>query len=77
MEVEDCCTQFRRQTLDAREELPVDWERTDGIVRNTAEVVFGVSSGERNVDKATQGEVQESIQKKRLTKVNKVGKSER
>lgn len=54
--------------------MPVDWERTDGIVRNTAKVVFGVSSGERNVDKATQGE---SIQKKRLAKVNKVGKSER
>lgn len=29
---------------------------------------FGVSFGERNVDKVTQGEVQESIQKKRLTK---------
>lgn len=43
------------------EELPVDWERTGGIVRNTAKVVFGVSSGERNVDRATQGEVQESI----------------
>lgn len=77
MEVEDCCAEFRRQTLDTREELLVDWDRTDEIVRKTAKVVFGVSSGERNVDKATQGEVQESIQKKRLTKVNKVGKSER
>ncbi|KAK3548161.1 hypothetical protein QTP70_004840 [Hemibagrus guttatus] len=51
--------------------LPDDWETTAEVIRMTGRKVLGVSSGRRKEDKETwwwNGEVQDSIQRKRLAK---------
>lgn len=56
VEVEECRTEFRtklRWALGVREELPADWERTAVVLKETAEKVFGVTSGQREEDRET------------------------
>ncbi|XP_051784638.1 uncharacterized protein LOC127528037 [Erpetoichthys calabaricus] len=71
---EDCKIEFRekvRQALGGSEELPDSWGTTADLVRVTARRVLGVTSGQRKEEKDTcwwNGEVQESIQRKRMAK---------
>ncbi|KAK3545598.1 hypothetical protein QTP70_008145 [Hemibagrus guttatus] len=71
---EECCEEFRqklRQALGGQVVLPDDWETTAEVIRETGRKVLGVSSGRRKEDKETwwwNEEVQDSIQRKRLTK---------
>ncbi|KAK3547492.1 hypothetical protein QTP86_021194, partial [Hemibagrus guttatus] len=71
---EECCEEFRqklRQALGGQVVLPDDWETTAEVIRETGRKVLGVSSGRRKEDKETwwwNEEVQNSIQRKRLTK---------
>ncbi|KAK3570025.1 hypothetical protein QTP86_009185 [Hemibagrus guttatus] len=71
---EECCEEFRqklRQALGGQVVLPEDWETTAEVIRETGRKVLGVSSGMRKEDKETwwwNGEVQDSIQRKRLAK---------
>ncbi|KAK3506948.1 hypothetical protein QTP70_031706 [Hemibagrus guttatus] len=71
---EECCEEFRqklRQALGGQVVLPVDWETTAEVIRETGRKVLGVSSGRRKEDKETwwwNEEVQDSIQRKRLAK---------
>ncbi|XP_051775811.1 craniofacial development protein 2-like [Erpetoichthys calabaricus] len=71
---EDCKVEFReevRQALGGSEELPDSWENTADVVRVTARRVLGVTSGQRKEEKETwwwNGEVQKSIQRKRMAK---------
>ncbi|KAK3543565.1 hypothetical protein QTP70_023903 [Hemibagrus guttatus] len=64
-------TQKLRQALGGQVVLPDDWETTAEVIRETGRKVLGVSSGRRKEDKETwwwNGEVQDSIQRKRLAK---------
>ncbi|XP_051784793.1 uncharacterized protein LOC127528352 [Erpetoichthys calabaricus] len=71
---EDCKVEFRekvRQALGGSEELPNSWETTADVVRVTARRVLGVTSGQRKEEKETwwwNGEVHESIQRKKMAK---------
>ncbi|KAK3546639.1 hypothetical protein QTP70_031433, partial [Hemibagrus guttatus] len=71
---EECCEEFRqklRQALGGQVVLPDDWETTAEVIRETGRKVLGVSYGRRKEDKETlwwNGEVQDSIQRKRLAK---------
>ncbi|KAK3515358.1 hypothetical protein QTP70_018753 [Hemibagrus guttatus] len=71
---EECCEEFRqmlRQALGGQVVLPDDWKTTAEVIRETGRKVLGVSSGRRKEDKETwwwNEEVQDSIQRKRLTK---------
>ncbi|KAK3530651.1 hypothetical protein QTP86_030917, partial [Hemibagrus guttatus] len=71
---EECCEEFRqklRQALGGQVVLPDDWETTAEVIRETGRKVLGVSSGRRKEDMETwwwNEEVQDSIQRKRLTK---------
>ncbi|KAK3519719.1 hypothetical protein QTP70_002672 [Hemibagrus guttatus] len=71
---EECCEEFRqklRQALGGQVVLPVEWETTAEVIRETGRKVLGVSSGRRKEDKETwwwNEEVQDSIQRKRLDK---------
>ncbi|XP_051791150.1 uncharacterized protein LOC127529918 [Erpetoichthys calabaricus] len=71
---EDCKVEFReevRQALGGSEELPDSWETTADVVRVTARMVLGVTSGKRKEEKETwwwNEEIQESIQRKRMAK---------
>ncbi|KAK3574634.1 hypothetical protein QTP86_011546 [Hemibagrus guttatus] len=70
----ECCEEFRqklRQALGGQVVLPDDWETTAEVIRETGRKVLGVSSGRRKEDKETwwwNEEVQDSIQRKRLSK---------
>ncbi|KAK3556575.1 hypothetical protein QTP70_010770 [Hemibagrus guttatus] len=70
----ECCEEFRqklRQALGGQVVLPDDWESTAEVIRETGRKVLGVSSGRRKEDKETwwwNEEVQDSIQRKRLSK---------
>ncbi|KAG2463133.1 CFDP2 protein, partial [Polypterus senegalus] len=69
----DCKVEFReevRQALGGSEELPDSWETTADVVRMTARRVVGMTSGQKE-EKETwwwNGEVKESIQRKRMAK---------
>ncbi|KAK3525769.1 hypothetical protein QTP70_007523 [Hemibagrus guttatus] len=74
VEAEKCCEGFRqklRQALGGQVVLPDDWETTAEVIRETGRKVLGVSYGRRKEDKETwwwNEEVQDSIQRKRLSK---------
>ncbi|KAK3524491.1 hypothetical protein QTP70_029270 [Hemibagrus guttatus] len=58
-----------RQALGGQVVLPIDWETTAEVIRETGRKVLGVSSGRRKEDKETwwwNEEVQDSVQRKRL-----------
>ncbi|XP_051781551.1 uncharacterized protein LOC127527298 isoform X2 [Erpetoichthys calabaricus] len=71
---EDCKVEFReevRQALGGSKELPDSWATAADVVRVTTRRVFGVISGQRMEEKEIwwwNGEVQESIQRKRMAK---------
>ncbi|KAG2463546.1 SELT2 protein, partial [Polypterus senegalus] len=68
---EDCKVEFREKLIQALGGSEESWETTADVVRVTARGVLGVTSGQRKEEKETwwwNGEVQESIQRKRMAK---------